>query len=137
MAMVALDVAAAASTQQQGGILAFPLKASPGSPVAKDITKRQTETGLESHLSGTLYTIDVTLGTPGQTVSVQLDTGSAETWVNAVCEKSFDPELCESMGRFTDSTSFVNLGVDGGVTYGIGYVDFTYGNDYLSIGGKD
>lgn len=135
VAMVALDAAVAYA--QHDGFLAFPLKASLGNPFVTDITKRQTsDTGLESRLTGTIYTIDVTLGTPGQTVSLQFDTGSSEMWMNPICSKSADPLLCVETGRFTASTSFVDLGVQGGIQYGIGYVEFEYGYDSVMIGGK-
>jgi hypothetical protein len=124
------------AVQAQGtpGFVSFPLKGSSGAPLVRDIGKRQSDSVLDNELSGTIYTIDITVGTPGQTVAVQFDTGSGETWINPVCSKSFNPQLCEEAGHFTESTTFVNLGVEGGVQYGIGYVDFVYGQDVVKIG---
>lgn len=83
---------------QQSGLLRFPIKGFIGGPTVKNHTKRQTDIGLETQRQGTLYTIDLNLGTPGQTVSVQFDTGSDELWVNPICENSFDPEYCSGFG---------------------------------------
>jgi hypothetical protein len=118
---------------QLDGLLRFPLKGSLGTPLST-LKGRQAEAGLDKELSGVLYTIDITLGSPGQTVSVQFDTGSSETWVNPICAKSSNPTLCASSGAFTESTTFVNLGTEGGVQYGAGYVNFVYGYDYMTIG---
>ena len=124
-------------TPQQDGILAFPLKASFGAPLVKDITKRQLDAAAESRLTGTLYTIDVTVGTPGQTVSLQVDTGSAETWVNPICSNSYNPQLCVEAGQVTQSTSLTDLYTEGTVQYGNGYVNFRYYYDFFTIAGRE
>lgn len=134
---VALLDPVAGYTSQQDGILAFPLKASFGAPLVKDITKRQLDSGAESRLTGTLYTIDVTVGTPGQTVSLQLDTGSSETWVNPICSKSYNPQLCLEAGKVTASSSLTDLYTDGAVQYGNGYVNFRYYYDDMTIAGRE
>jgi hypothetical protein len=129
-------VAADSSYTQQDGILAFPLKASVGEAFFDEKAKRQSDTVIDSRLSGTLYTIDIAIGTPGQTVTVQFDTGSAETWVNPDCTFADNPAFCADLGQFqyTESSSFENLGTEGGVDYVTGSVSFVYGEDVLAIG---
>lgn len=133
--------AADASYTQQKGLVAFPLKASAGSVLVetkKTTAKRQLETELDPRLSGAIYTIDITLGTPGQTVSVQFDTGSAITWVNPLCSSSAVEELCRELGAFdkTESSTFVDLNQVAPVRYGMGGANIEYGHDVLAIGGK-
>jgi len=124
---------------QQDGLIRFPVTAQEGGPLFgkhSNITKRQIGTDTLAQRSGTLYTINLVLGTPGQTVPVQFDTGSSELWVNPVCSKSTTPAFCAAQQRFTTSTSLVSLGVQGSVTYGTGYAHFSYVSDYVGIGCK-
>jgi hypothetical protein len=124
---------------QQDGLIRFPVTAQEGGPLFgkhSNITKRQIGTDSLAQRSGTLYTIDLVLGTPGQTVPVQFDTGSSELWVNPDCSKSTTPAFCSAQPRFTTSTTLQNLGVQGSVTYGTGYAHFTYFSDYVGIGCK-
>ncbi|PCD27874.1 hypothetical protein FGRA07_03013 [Fusarium graminearum] len=116
------------------GLIRFPLKVSTGAPVVKGVTKRQNEVALESQQNGFFYSIDVTLGTPGQKVTVNLDTGSAELWVNPVCEKAQQPAFCKQFGHFGESSTFVDLNTTGGVVYGTGYAYWNYGYDNVVVG---
>jgi hypothetical protein len=116
------------------GLIRFPLTVSTGAPVVKGVTKRQNEVALESQQNGFFYSIDVTLGTPGQKVTVNLDTGSAELWVNPVCEKAQQPAFCSQFGHFGESSTFVNLDTTGGVVYGTGYAYWNYGYDNVVVG---
>jgi hypothetical protein len=116
------------------GLIRFPLKVSTGAPVVKGVTKRQNEVALESQQNGFFYSIDVTLGTPGQKVTVNLDTGSAELWVNPVCEKAQQPAFCAAFGHFGESSTFVDLNTTGGVVYGTGYAYWNYGYDHVVVG---
>lgn len=122
---------------QHDGLIRYPVIPKQGGPIFgkhSNFTKRQIDTGSLAQRSGTLYTIEVTLGTPGQTVPVQFDTGSSELWVNPVCSKSTTPNFCNAQPRFTESSTLVDLGVQGQVTYGTGYTDFEYVADYVGIG---
>jgi hypothetical protein len=121
---------AAPSIQQQDGILSFPLKAT----AALNISKRQIEAGIDDRLMGTLYTIDIAVGTPGQTVSLQVHTGVDELWFNPVCSKSFNPAECATIGRFTQSTTLVDLGVQGGQQTEEGSVEWEYVYDSVQVG---
>ncbi|KAK1753950.1 aspartic peptidase domain-containing protein [Echria macrotheca] len=119
---------------QQDGIIRFPVTARAGNTVFGRHSKRQTEVDSTGQLSGTLYTIPITLGTPGQTVPVQIDTGSSELWVNPICSQANDPAFCAAQPRFTLSTTLVDYGVQGSYTYGSGYADWEYVGDYVRIG---
>ncbi|KAM0541348.1 hypothetical protein ACHAPJ_013268 [Fusarium lateritium] len=126
--------ARAADDSSPDGLIRFPLKVSTGAPVVKGVTKRQNEVALESQQNGFFYSIDLTLGTPGQTVTVNLDTGSTELWVNPVCEKANNPSFCANFGHFGESSTWVNLNTTGGVVYGTGYAYWNYGYDSVVVG---
>ena len=124
---------------QQDGLIRYPIIPQEGGSLFgkhSNVTKRQIGTDSQIQRSGTLYTVELTLGTPGQVVPVQFDTGSSELWVNPVCSKSTTPDFCTAQARFTFSTTLVDYGVQGSVTYGTGYADFEYVGDFVSIGCK-
>ena len=124
---------------QEDGLIRFPVLPKEGSsPFGRNsnATKRQVGTDSFYKRSGTMYIIELTLGTPGQTVPVQFDTGSSELWVNPVCSKSTTPAFCDAQPRFTDSTTIYDLNAQGEITYGTGYAKFEYVADYVAIGCK-
>ncbi|KAM0429970.1 hypothetical protein ACHAPT_005975 [Fusarium lateritium] len=120
--------------RDDNALLRFPLRVSSGAPVVKGVTKRQEEVALQSQLNGNFYSIDLTIGTPGQTVTVNFDTGSPELWVNPDCSQADNPEFCESFGHFNESSTFADLGTQGTIIYGTGMVRFNRSTDYLSVG---
>ena len=60
------------------------------------------------------YLINMTVGTPGQPFSVQLDTGSSDIWIPSVdsdaCEQ--DAQACQELGQYDSSasSSYVDIG---------------------------
>lgn len=100
--------------------------------------RRQAETGIDNQQEGTSYTIDIEVGTPPQTVTVILDTGSTELWVNPTCETSGQPEYCASLSQFdyTESSTIQDTGAANIVSYGKGNVTLEYVVDMVSIGCK-
>lgn len=123
---------------QAPGFIGYPVTATTGASVFGKHSKRQADVAAIGQRSGTLYTINISLGTPGQSIPVQFDTGASELWVNPVCSKSSNPSFCNAQPRFTQSSTLVDLGVQGSVqSLGSGgYAGFEYVVDYLTIGCK-
>ncbi|KOS21952.1 Candidapepsin [Escovopsis weberi] len=96
----------------------------------------------------TFYSIEVGLGTPPQSVTVLVDTGSSELWVNPDCAHARSPALtkqCQSFGRYDPSRSKTPpIGPFGGesIQYGdvsdpltVTSVNVRYFLDNVSFGG--
>jgi len=100
--------------------------------------KRQDAVGLANRNDGTLYTIDLELGTPPQPVTVIIDTGSSDLWVNPTCETSGQPDFCTSFPQFdyTLSTTIQDTGYADILSYGKGNVTIEYVTDVVTIGCK-
>lgn len=86
------------------------------------------------------YLINMTIGTPGQPFSVQLDTGSSDIWIPSVesdvCQE--DEQDCQVLGQYDSSTSssYADVGVG---QFQIQYQDNSavtgdYINETLAIG---
>lgn len=119
---------------QNPGLLRFPVKTSQAA--GKGLRARQDDVDLAEQRSGLMYTIDVVLGTPGQKVSVQFDTGSPSLWVNPQCSTAPYPDLCQNSGRFTKSTTLVDLQQKGQLPYNLGSVNVEWVYDYVTVGCK-
>lgn len=86
------------------------------------------------------YMVNITVGTPAQNVSLSLDTGSSDIWVNVpnstYCAADDDP--CTSTGVFNlkDSSTFKILDYDMNATYVDSFLAAgPYATDTLTIGG--
>lgn len=87
------------------------------------------------------YLINMTVGTPPQSFSVQLDTTSSETWIpllgSAGCEQN--PQVCQQLGAFDPNKSSTYAEVSSG-QFSISYESDTdpvtgdYISDILVIG---
>ncbi|KAL2148893.1 hypothetical protein VTH82DRAFT_1579 [Thermothelomyces myriococcoides] len=122
---------------ERDGIIRYPLGSHQRNFVFgkhSKMAKRQIDTDVFDPRSGTSYTIELTFGTPGQTVPVIFDTGSGELWVNPICSKSTEPDFCAAQPRFTDSSTFEDLNQQGNITYGTGYAYIEMVSDYVAIG---
>ncbi|AEO71929.1 uncharacterized protein THITE_2097958 [Thermothielavioides terrestris NRRL 8126] len=125
---------------QLDGLIRYPIVPQRGGSLFGkhfDVVKRQIGTGTTTQRSGTFYTINLSFGTPGQSVPVQFDTGSFELWVNPVCSQAGGEEsvdFCNAQPRFTSSSTFIDLHQNGSAKYGKGSVQFQYIADYVSVG---
>ncbi|KAK4953839.1 hypothetical protein LTR10_008443 [Elasticomyces elasticus] len=103
------------------------------------LSKRQFNSVLTQKSDRSLYWINVTIGTPGQKQSMQLDTGSSSVLVPATGSGLCSLLPCDILGSFTSSLSstFSNTGqsttvgfVDGGSVTGNWFYDT------VRVGGK-
>ncbi|KAI5283684.1 hypothetical protein KEM54_001931 [Ascosphaera aggregata] len=87
-----------------------------------------------------LYNAEISLGTPGQKVQAQVDTGSSDLWVNSpdskICSKKVNP--CKQSGTFDKSKSKTYEKINS--SFNITYVDGSgasgdYGTDVFEFGG--
>ncbi|TVY38468.1 putative aspartic-type endopeptidase [Lachnellula subtilissima] len=103
---------------------------------SRERRKRQSSDPLVNIISG--YTIDISLGSPSQEVTVIMDTGSSELWVDPDCTNSYSPSECASFGRYIPSHSSTSrdLGTKFAIQYGIGSVNGEYFTDNLIMGGS-
>jgi len=100
------------------GFIRAPLSAIPPTAESfKRLMARQNEVEVKNVWSGTRYTVDVEIGTPPQTVTLVLDTGSPDTWVNPTCETLLAGiEECRAQ-PFFDYTKSSSLNVTSYVDY--------------------
>ncbi|KAN0117830.1 Aspartic peptidase domain containing protein, partial [Hyaloscypha variabilis] len=81
--------------------------------------------------------ITAQIGSPPQTVYVQLDTGSNELWVYSNCDESDSPSICADFGIYdpTKSSTSTDTEVEFGITYGKGSVNGIYYIDTVALAG--
>jgi hypothetical protein len=119
------------------GLIRSDVKAVTGAPSLRKL-RRQDAVGLANRNDGTLYTIDLELGTPPQPVTVIIDTGSSDLWVNPICQTSGQPDFCSSFPQFdyTSSSTIQDTGYADILSYGKGNVTVEYVTDVVTIGCK-
>ncbi|KAK5658058.1 hypothetical protein OQA88_2614 [Cercophora sp. LCS_1] len=102
----------------------------------RSIERRATEADVINQQDGTRYAIDVAIGTPPQTLTLILDTGSPDLWVNPRCDTTFDPQECVTFPQFdyTKSSTLKTSGFADVLSYGKGNVTIEYVADTVSIG---
>lgn len=73
---------------------------------------------------------------PPQTVTVLVDTGSANLWVNPTCETSGQQKYCESFPQFNfeESSSIADTSFGQLLAYGKGNASVEYVVDNIGIG---
>ncbi|KAK2597576.1 hypothetical protein N8I77_012355 [Diaporthe amygdali] len=100
------------------------------------LLKRVSIEDISNQLYGTAYTIDIEVGTPPQTVTVLVDTGSSNLWLNPTCETSGQQKYCERFPQFNynDSSSIADTTFGQLLSYGKGNASVEYVGDNVKIG---
>ncbi|KAK3940419.1 aspartic peptidase domain-containing protein [Diplogelasinospora grovesii] len=98
--------------------------------------KRQDAVSVTNQKTGTSYTVDIEVGTPAQSITVILDTGSPDLWVNPVCQTSGQESYCAQFSQFdyTQSSTIQDTGYADVLSYGKGNVTIEYVTDMVTIG---
>jgi hypothetical protein len=106
--------------------------------VGPDVTKRQDALPLSNVKTGTLYTIQISVGTPPQALTLVIDTGSSELWVNPTCSAApaSQVEFCNTFPQFdaTASSTFNDTRTSFQLQYGRGTALVEYVTDVVTLG---
>ncbi|KHO00201.1 Peptidase A1 [Metarhizium album ARSEF 1941] len=143
-------------TTVSGGTLSVPLQRRGPSPehyktLARAISRRATDNGTAeltalNNITAAGYYVDFSIGTPGQSLKFQLDTGSSDTWMNSpqtrYCRSAAAQSqsgYCTATFKPEDSKTF-SLVDEGG--FDITYLDDQqitgdYFNDTVTIDGHE
>lgn len=105
---------------------------------ALSLLRRQSTEDISNQQYGTSYTIDIEVGTPPQTITVIVDTGSSNLWFNPTCETSGQQEYCDSFPQFNynDSSTLKDTNFAQLLSYGKGNASVEYVTDNLVFGCK-
>ncbi|KAK3291266.1 aspartic peptidase domain-containing protein [Chaetomium fimeti] len=116
------------------GIIRSPVRPIAGS--GPNLRARQNEVEVLNQRSGTRYGVEIEIGTPPQTLTLILDTGSPNTWINPVCETANLPADCREFAQFDyEKSSSLNVTDNVDVLrYGIGNATIQYVYETVSIG---
>ncbi|KAI0180744.1 acid protease [Hypoxylon sp. FL1284] len=96
-----------------------------------DLQARTPQEPLTRYGSGIVYMLQLELGTPRQTVSVILDTGSYTLLVDPNCGQAADREACQSFGFYDPMRSFTGRYLNGWFAglFGTGYMQGLWFSD--------
>ncbi|KKF92455.1 Cardosin-A light chain [Ceratocystis platani] len=94
------------------------------------------------NFSSVSYNIALSIGTPGQTVRVIIDTGSSELWVNPNCGRAqsyTQQQQCLNSGYYdmNESSTSKTSALQSQIQYGIGAVTIRYVSDSIALPGSD
>jgi hypothetical protein len=126
--------------QVEDGFVRFPVHATVVNK-RMSIDKRQQPAVLDNISNGTMYLVELGLGTPPQKVKVHVDTGSSELWVNPDCSTTAASdlrELCVSVAPYNTqrSSSVRDARQTSTIQYGSGSVSMRYVLDSITITGE-
>ncbi|KAI1349366.1 aspartic peptidase domain-containing protein [Xylaria sp. FL0043] len=92
--------------------------------------------GLVGFGVGTVYMLDLEIGTPKQRISLILDTGSFTTFVDPDCVRAADSEACQKYGYYDTTVSSTSeaLHVYFAAQFGTGYMEGSWYDDTVYVG---
>lgn len=138
LSLIALEASAVAAQRVVG--IDFEKRLKPATPASS--LRRRQGTVLETLTNGELlYIANVTVGTPGQALSLQIDTGSSDVWMSSssasLCTTAPTADYCFG-GTFNPQNSNTYTPISSPV-FNISYVDGTgstgnFFTDVLTIG---
>ncbi|ETS85667.1 hypothetical protein PFICI_03692 [Pestalotiopsis fici W106-1] len=100
------------------------------------IAQRDGREALSEFQAGVVYMMDIDVGTPRQTLTVIVDTGSYELFLNPNCDRAADQTYCAAAGHYYPSLSSTakNLSSRYYVSFGTGGYVGSYFSDTLWFG---
>ncbi|KAM3075640.1 hypothetical protein ACMFMG_007774 [Clarireedia jacksonii] len=96
-----------------------------------NIRRRAPASKIQNPVIGDIYMVSMQIGTPPQPITLSVDTGSSDVWVNPTCSTSGWNTFCVKYPRFdrTKSSSFQPTSQPLNLAYGTGQVTGAYGID--------
>ena len=116
------------------GVIRAPVNAIAGA--LPSLRARQNSVDVANQKGGTRYAVNIKVGTPAQSLTLILDTGSPDTWVNPSCATANVPSDCRSFPQFDPkkSSSLKTTNAEELLVYGIGNATVQYVRETVTIG---